>query len=717
VFRLLFLTLFLAASGLALNVHTASGSSNRMHTLEHQELISYKGFLPSRINRLKAERDELKHQIAQLPQHHPKPLSERLGYHSVPVAERFRNKGGMQHIDVKFAFYSMLDSIALMPAIFNGDAGVESYAFPKRFKIDVLEKRGRWISGKDGEEGHWDENRDKAEWIEVVNWMDMDFPDPGPYPVFFECDGQQVYQIRITFPDDGNGREGEFHALGEIYIFRRDANEQISDNMMGWGDDVEVKASNALSKPPLWDVQYLKDGYAGLGLPLSEEKNDADDLMVSWESEAPDAPVQITLDLGEVRQVGGVYFWPAEAPYGMAVPLFGFPGKVEVELSADVSFTNIRKATVSNARERMPRDNLLIIATRAYDARYVRVTLDDFPEYQQRKILGLGEIQVVEYNDVWSTGCTLTAAGLPEQSIIHLPRLVDGVSRHRRILSESERIKGLAQRRPLDRRLVVVERELVLAENAWHTLQLRLSVAGGGLLLLVLFLGWRGQQRQRRRELSKLRQRITSDLHDEVGSSLGGISLMSEDLEKMAVNQTVKEELGELTLMAREACSSLREVVWMTDEDVILLPALIEKLMERAERTLRGVELHLESSTEFPEVEVALNFKRHLIMFFREAVHNCARHSKASEVTVSVKTVGKMLEVLVQDNGCGFELSARRSGWGLASMNKRAKELGGQLELHSVPDEGTRVILTVPIETVSREPERAYQTSNKSAKN
>jgi signal transduction histidine kinase len=73
--------------------------------------------------------------------------------------------------------------------------------------------------------------------------------------------------------------------------------------------------------------------------------------------------------------------------------------------------------------------------------------------------------------------------------------------------------------------------------------------------------------------------------------------------------------------------------------------------------------------------------------------------------------------VLVQDNGCGFELSARRSGWGLASMNKRAKELGGQLELHSVPDEGTRVILTVPIETVSREPERAYQTSNKSAKN
>ena len=399
----------------------------------------------------------------------------------------------------------------------------------------------------------------------------------------------------------------------------------------------------------------------------------------------------------------------------MEVPLFGFPGEVKVELSSDPDFKEVRTAEVSHARDRMHRDNLLIIATRAYDTRYVRVTLDDFPEYQHRRILGLGEIRAVEYNEIYSTGCKVTATGLPAGSEGQLPRLVDGFSRQRRILSESERIKGLAMRRPLDRRLARVDEELAYAENAWSVLQLRLSISGGLLLLLALFLGWRGQRRQRRTELSKLRQRITRDLHDEVGSSLGSISLMSEDLESMAVNQTVKEELGELTLMAREACSSLREVVWMTDEQVILLDALVEKLFERAERTLRGVQLTVETSPEFPSVEVALNFKRHLIMFFREAVHNCARHSGATAVTVSARVEGRMLQISIEDNGCGFDATGSFSGWGLESMRKRALELGGILELNSEPGKGTIVKLTVSLETVSQEPRKAYKTSNEPA--
>lgn len=684
----------------------------QLHAQQSQEEHVANELLPWRIRHLKAERDLLLNTIANLPLHNPTALPDHLGYHSVPISEE--SLGDAQQINVKFAFYSRLDSIALMPALISGTSGLKSYAFPKRFKIEVLENRGRWVGGTEAEGGRWQENKELAEWVEIVNWLDMDFPDPGPYPVFFQCSGQKVYQVRISFPEGEKTSVGEFHALGEIYVFRRDTAGHMSDNMMGWGKDVDIRASNSLSKPPLWDVQYLKDGFAGLGLPLSEETVEADDLMVSWKSGVPKRPVQIILDLGGIRQVGGVHLWPAEAPHGMAVPLFGFPGKVSVELSAYADFREVRTAEVRDARGRMHRDNLLIIATRAYDARYVRITLDDFPEYQRHRILGLGEISVVEYSNIWSTGCRVSATGLPEGSLDQLPRLVDGFSRHRRILSESERIKGLSQRRPLDRRLAEVKQELAADEDAWRALLFRLSISGGALLLLTLFWGWWAQQRQRKQELSKLRQRITRDLHDEVGSSLGGISLLSEELESMAVNQAVKEELEDLTLMAREACSSLREVVWMTDQNVILLSELVEKLVERAERTLRGVKLTITTAPVFPRMEVALNFKRHLIMYFREAVHNCARHSGATEVTVSVLAEEGMLEVSVLDNGRGFDASATHSGWGLASMKKRAEELGGVLELISTPGEGTSVILRVPLKTLSKEPSKAYKTSNES---
>jgi len=102
-------------------------------------------------------------------------------------------------------------------------------------------------------------------------------------------------------------------------------------------------------------------------------------------------------------------------------------------------------------------------------------------------------------------------------------------------------------------------------------------------------------------------------------------------------------------------------------------------------------------------------------MFFREAVHNCARHSKATEVTVSALIVDGILQLSIVDNGCGFDVSQMHAGWGVASMKKRAEELSGKLELLSEPGRGTSVVLNVRLKTVSQEPTKAYITSNEPA--
>ncbi|QHI70334.1 sensor histidine kinase [Tichowtungia aerotolerans] len=648
--------------------------------------------------------------ISKLPHHNPVQLSDHLGWHSLPVDLDSDGEVSSQVIDVKFDFDVQLDSIALVPVSFPDNSKFGAYAFPKRFKIEVLESGGYWVGD---ENGQWILPPPPYKWVEMVNWMDEDFPDPGSYPVFFGGNGRPVYQVRITIPQ-GVGKYRRYHAINELYLFRRQSLGHIGDNMMVWGDTVEVEVSNSLSEPPLWNAEYLYDGVVDLGMPLSEEVSEVDDLMVIWnQNDIMDHSVQITLDLGKARQVGRVQLWPAEAPYGMEVPLFGFPDKVTVELSTNSEFSSPEVITIENPREKVYHNNLLNIVTGAIRGiRYVRLTFSDLGEYKGRRILGLGEIRVSEFDKNWSLNCQVRAAGIPERYQGKLSCLVDGYSRHRRILQESEWIKGLAMRRPLDHRLAVVNRKLSESHEALRQLQFRFSVVGGIVLLMSMIAGGWFLHKKRRKELSRLKMRITRDLHDEVGSSLGGISLMTEELQLVAKQTKISDELEELSLMAREAYSSLKEVIWVTDQDSIRLPALVEKLVERAGRVFREMELSVETPEYCPNTEVSLTFKRHLFMFFREALHNCARHAGATQVWVKIIVDDKFFSISIRDNGCGFDPAEKTDGWGLDSMKKRAEELRGALEIDSTPEEGTSVVLKLPYEGISKDPCRSYQTSN-----
>ena len=647
---------------------------------------------PARIRQLEAERDQLLKKISVLPQHDPKFQSDRLGYHSL-VGDP--DPGGSlppHQIDIKLAWDPPLASIALAPA-FNPMESKGAYAFPKRFKIEVL----------DTETGGFET---------VADWMEEDFPDPGPYPVFFSGINRATKHVRITVPQGVRESGVAYFALGEIYLFRPGAGGRIGANVVAWAT-TKIEVSDSFAMPPIWDTRYLRDGVAGFGFSLSDERVESKDLMVTYENGPPFSDkVQFTLDLGRVRDVGRIDFWPAEAPYLLALPSFGFPKKVSVEMSLDPDFAKTKVLQANNVGRRMVRDNLLSITGEGFDAQYIRITMEGLSEYKGKPILGMGEISVSNNEQVWSVNSKIAAQGIPKSDLEQLSRLVDGYSRHRRILPQGEWIKGLAQRRPLDRRLAVVERELEMARATWRRIQLRSSIWGGGIVVVALIGGMVLQRRQRRRILENLRWQIAHDLHDEVGSSLGSISLTAEHLENEATDVGMKEDLGDLSLMAREACASLREVVWVIDQTTIHLPALIQKLVERAEWVLGGVELSVETPKDCPDTVVSFPFKRHLILFFKEAVHNCARHAQATRVRIAIEIAGPQLQVTVGDNGCGFDPAESSGGWGLANMKKRAKELGGEMELESLPGSGTTITLKVPLEALPGEPKHAYKSSN-----
>ena len=302
--------------------------------------------------------------------------------------------------------------------------------------------------------------------------------------------------------------------------------------------------------------------------------------------------------------------------------------------------------------------------------------------------------------------------GIPDQFRIQLPRLTDGFSQERRILSQADRIKGLAQRRPLDRRLEETVALLEAAEVSWNRTKRGLVIASIAALIVFSLIVFYLQNQRRRESINAMRKQITRDLHDEVGSSMGSIWLSAERMEKLVDDSETRKELSDLSLMAREASASLLEVVWESDQSELHFNALVQKLIQRAERVLQGREIVVDISETLPGCLVSLGAKRHIDMFFKEAIHNCARHSHASRILIRVEEENNEVVFHIEDNGCGFEVGKPSSGWGLINLRNRAEELGGSANIDSVIGEGTTIILRVPVTSLLDDPKRAYRTSN-----
>ncbi len=647
---------------------------------------------PTHIAELEGERAGLIDRISVLPEHKLIFRSDRMGFHSrfdLALAE----EGALNHwIEVRLARGSeMLDAIALMPAFNPEKPDGSTYAFPKRFKIEVKGERG-------------------GKFEEIVNWMDEDFPDPGPYPVFFSEIKTRMQSLRITVPSSaGSPGEGGF-ALGEIFLFRTKEDGTTGQNMSVWGEVMKFSISDQLSIQPVWDKPYLYDQIVGLGLPLSGGKVDAEDFRAVLGADAEQ--IQMILDLGKEQDTGRVDFWPGSAPHGLALPSYGFPREILMEFSGRANFKKAKTIRIINARNRVHEANPLRVLAPTPSTRYIRITMTGLSEHEGGRFLGLGEIVVSQNGNISTENATITATGLTTDALEQLPRLLDGFSNQRRILPESEWMRGLAERRPLDRRLATVESDLASLRERWRRLWVG-SVFGMGAFLVTGMAGGIVFQRvQRLRSLDGLKRRIARDLHDEVGSNIGGVLLIAERLRRHIRNPEAQAEFVDLSLQSREAAASLRDVVWMLDRRSVRLPDLAQRLAERARRVLADMELSVVISPDCPDVEVSLNAKRHLMMLFKEVVHNCALHAEAGKVEIEMNANDGQLTLRVQDDGRGFDLSARHAGWGIDSLRKRAGELGGTMDIRSSPGAGTAILVMVPLDSLRQNKDYFNGTSN-----
>jgi PAS domain S-box-containing protein len=211
----------------------------------------------------------------------------------------------------------------------------------------------------------------------------------------------------------------------------------------------------------------------------------------------------------------------------------------------------------------------------------------------------------------------------------------------------------------------------------------------------------RRSREERLIELERVRKRIATDLHDDVGSSLTRISLLSEVVRRQVdgVNPSVAESLSSIAGLSRELVDSMSDIVWAINPMKDHLSDLSQRMRHFVSDlcTARQIEFRFRTPPLDIDIPVGANIRREVFLLFKEAVNNMVRHSGCSEADLEFGVTAEGLVLHVSDNGRGFVEDAASAGHGLRSMRERTAALGGDMQMESRPGVGTILTFTIPL--------------------
>ncbi|MDZ7291383.1 MAG: histidine kinase [candidate division KSB1 bacterium] len=225
-----------------------------------------------------------------------------------------------------------------------------------------------------------------------------------------------------------------------------------------------------------------------------------------------------------------------------------------------------------------------------------------------------------------------------------------------------------------------------------------------GLMIVVIGVIVGGVHRYRLNkllEMERMRSRIATDLHDEIGTSLSSIALFSEMArnEILSIAPKVADKMKDVAETARQLVETMRDIVWAinpandTVEDVVLyMKQFAAEVLEA-----KGIEFSFVTAEELRGLRLSMETRHHLYLIFKEAINNLVRHSGACHADIRMNLANGMLMLSINDNGKGFDKSEPSSGNGLKNMRKRAQAINATLTIDSVPGKGTSIALRMPI--------------------
>lgn len=677
----------------------------------------------SDLEKLERDLNAVEKRLAELP--HPTTSGANgRGFHSEYLS------GPNQPASVTIDMYTpqMIDTVVLVPAATGGGQDVlYGYGFPKRYRV---------VGSLDGKE-----------WTTLIEASGENVSDG---PVIHEIEPTEIRYLRIIPVEHWQRAEGLYvFALSELMAFEKQVNHALQSRVL---------PSSTLTIPPRWAPFYLCDGISILGMPFDP----TDQLEVfgyrSSESDSAETEKWVQVDLGTSCDIREVQVAPA-APPNEVSDFYGFPAEFSVELCDDPEFPHDKVLTSQFARRKPYNAGAAVfsVATARFPshrARYVRVRsirLSRIPvsaETSQSQggqyAMVMAEVQVIEdspdgknlargrpvttsdgdqahVDDHWAPSA-LTDGFVCQGRLVPIRDFLD--RQIERTLSETRR-KDLQEK---------INSHLQSIQSAWSIL----AMSALGLVAFVALASVHRQRKKSLRQIHELRQQIARDLHDEIGSSLATIRIATELAATSVTDEKLKEELFQIRDLARDAGSSMRDIVWLVSSENAPSTDLIKHLTKitRAMMPQHDVTIHRTENWQSPGIPI--EYRRNIVFAFKETLANIVKHADAKCVDIRFVIDYRFFSFQVDDDGVGMptlrdddashdvvnsalvqsetpsfqdeaiadstrsDTSDMQADWhlfhhGHANLNARALDGGGQFRIGRSPKSGTQVFWSTRI--------------------
>jgi len=203
-------------------------------------------------------------------------------------------------------------------------------------------------------------------------------------------------------------------------------------------------------------------------------------------------------------------------------------------------------------------------------------------------------------------------------------------------------------------------------------------------------------------ELERVRTRIATDLHDDIGANLSLIAMLSEVArgQLRSDDHRLKEWFSTIAATSRDTVDSMSDIVWAVNPKRDHLRDLTRRMRRFADDILgaRNISLRFREPDTRLDLKLGADLRREVFLIFKETINNLVRHSQCTEAEVDLQIAHCRLVLRVSDNGRGLGSANADAGTGLTSMRGRASRLGGSFEISSPDETGTIITLNIPLD-------------------
>lgn len=619
---------------------------------------------------LRAVRAELKNVQTALAAIEPLPVGQTAPQFGYQHRQLMEPPPVAPFVQFDFRHVERFDRIVLVPAQVDYRTGNRGpYGFPRRFRVDASD------------------DPTFAVFRSLFVQTESDFRVTRMAPVVADFAAVEARYVRITVTRLSEENGWHSFALAEFMALRGDLNV---------AHGAGVSASSPLALPPRWSKDYLVDGRTPLGPPILRAPLAEFDALFSGPT-AREPMAWMAVDLGAAHRIEEVRLHPLHSWQGADMPGFLFPARFRIEVSEQADFAGTRVLAESPAEDfANPGNNPVTVRGPALVGRYVRV-LAVKPAPSSRRDFALSELEVISGDRNIALGCSAFTSDYAERQPVAFRRppalLTDGLTSLGRLVGLRAWLDDWKKRSELESRVAEIEATLPELEaralaHAGYTAGSAgvLGCAAGAVTVY-------GLRRRRIAEQRALRETLARDLHDEIGSNLAAIAVLSE-------TSTIQEkpaagDAGEIYRLARESAQTMREVLWLVDSRQQGGLDLAVHFRLVAARLLPRSEVNWDESPDNIPFTWPAQTRREIFLFFKEALTNVARHAHATRVDLSARMRSDYFELAIADNGEGFDPRQASSGSGLSNLRSRAAAIAGVAEIVTARGKGTRITLRV----------------------